>query len=707
MELEKEVSWYPNDGNGVFNQKITVLDEGFNVCHAKAADMDGDGDLDILTHGGNSDVLYLQNDGDSTFSTQIQISDDLFEPTDMEAADMDGDGDLDVISGSFQTGNIVWYENFGSGSFSSKRLLTGLLNRSHDLEFVDYDNDGDLDVVASLRYASGTYPAGIYYFENDFITSFTEVRPQASPIGTNIAIYGSGFATDGSDAVTIGGQTASISEVSDQKFTATIPTISTGFAEITIDGDFGSDTLVTPLLVNESKVIEFGPQIRLQENLSDGPGGIVAGDITGDGYNDIIVANKSSDEIIWFENNQDGTFGSENIFSTGTTDGPEDVELGDIDRDGDLDIVFGQFNDAGRIGWIRNDGASSFSFVETINFDNQVNEVRDIDLHDLDGDGYLDVLASSNGTSTPGIVWFRNEQKGTFENEARVIEAETQFINTEVHADDIDNDGDLDVLVSEYRADGDYFWYLNDGYGNFSSRDSLGITFSGAWTVETGDLNGDGYVDLITNETANNRTRWYANNRDGTFSTTGVDITTDSLHVAEFVAIDMDGDGDTDIISGDTRSGQVLRYMNDGSGNFTQVVITDDDTGAGSIQASDLDNDGDLDILFTSNNDGKVAWIENMEPTILLTQALPHAVPADTTIELYGTNFSLDGSDEVKIGETVASKTVRTANSMLVTVPSLSPGSYKVTISGSNGADTLTTPLTVIEKKEQYLVVRN
>ena len=76
-------------------------------------------------------------------------------------------------------------------------------------------------------------------------------------------------------------------------------------------------------------------------------------------------------------------------------------------------------------------------------------------------------------------------------------------------------------------------------------------------------------------------------------------------------AIDMDGDGDIDVIVGSNRDDTVAWYENNGSESFTEHVITTNADAARSVFAIDLDGDGDIDVIVGSNRDDTVAWYEN------------------------------------------------------------------------------------------------
>ena len=91
-------------------------------------------------------------------------------------------------------------------------------------------------------------------------------------------------------------------------------------------------------------------------------------------------------------------------------------------------------------------------------------------------------------------------------------------------------------------------------------------------------------------------------------------ITTAADGAISVFAADMDGDGDTDVLSASFSDNKIAWYENDGSENFTTHTITTAAYGAFSVFAADVDGDGDTDVLSASLYDDKIAWYENDMP---------------------------------------------------------------------------------------------
>ena len=132
---EREISTAADRANSVF-----------------AADVDGDGDTDVLSASENDDkIAWYENDGGSPPSfTERVISEAADFATSVFATDVDGDGDTDVLSGTFLPSKIAWWESDGGSppSFTERVLSTGAIGDT-SVFATDVDGDGDTDVLST------------------------------------------------------------------------------------------------------------------------------------------------------------------------------------------------------------------------------------------------------------------------------------------------------------------------------------------------------------------------------------------------------------------------------------------------------------------------------------------------------------------------------------------------------------------------------
>ena len=136
-----------------------------------AADMDGDGDMDIISASINDDTIaWYENNGAADPSwTAADIATSADGARSVFAADMDGDGDMDIISASANDNTIAWYENNGAADPSwTKAVIATSAEWARQVFAADMDGDGDMDIV-SASYSDNT----IAWYENGIGYSYT------------------------------------------------------------------------------------------------------------------------------------------------------------------------------------------------------------------------------------------------------------------------------------------------------------------------------------------------------------------------------------------------------------------------------------------------------------------------------------------------------------------------------------------------------
>ena len=299
------------------------------------------------------------------------------------------------------------------------------------------------------------------------------------------------------------------------------------------------------------------------------------------------------------------TDGGSGYFVPGTTFGEadytENVDLGDIDGDGDLDAVFANVS-GGRV-WLNDGNANFTATAQTL--PNSVNAA----LGDLDGDGDLDVFLTRTSTS-PDEVWL-NDGSGHFINSGQAI---GNFQSRWVKLGDFNGDGALDAIVSLYYGPSANRLFLNDGTGNFTdSGQNIGLTpGTDHRGLAVGDLDGDGDLDLFSGKyTWGDDDRIYLNDGTGLFVEHQV-VSLIGEYTGQVDFGDVDGDGDLDaIVPHGYLSSKIL--INDGTGTFSlgQVLNNEIDESS-SAQFGDFDNDGDLDILIgQSSDEPNLIWLND------------------------------------------------------------------------------------------------
>jgi len=248
-----------------------------------------------------------------------------------------------------------------------------------------------------------------------------------------------------------------------------------------------------------------------------------------------------------------------------------------------------------------------------------------IALGDIDNDGDLDLILTGKYYNS----WWNdfyvskvylNDGSGVFIEDSR--SSLTGVSDSSIALGDIDNDGDLDLILTGSYYEGSYHYvsevYLNDGSGVFIKDSRSSLTGVGWSSIALGDIDNDGDLDLIlTGWMGSQVSKVYTNNGSGVFS----EDTRSSLTGVSDSSIalgDIDNDGDLDlIITGYSSSDPFSKvYLNDGSGVFSEDSRSSlTAVGYSSIALGDIDNDGDLDLILTGDTgSGRVSKIYRNDP---------------------------------------------------------------------------------------------
>jgi hypothetical protein len=324
-----------------------------------AADLDGDGDNDVLSaSAGDDKIAWYENRG-GTFGPQQVISEEADWAISVYAADLDGDADPDVLTASSRDHEIAWYENRG-GSFGSQQIISRQALTAGAVYATDLDGDGRQDVLAALQGNDR-----IVWYKN-LGGRFSERRLITEPI-SNI---------QGIEAIAV--------------------------ADMDLDGD--SDVLAASS--RDDKIVwypndggTFGPQ-QIVTSEAHGAASVAGVDLSGDSDADILVASWGDDTIAWYEN-LGGTFGPRQIISS-EAHGARAVYAADLDLDNDLDVVSASTSD-NKIAWYEN-------LAGTFGPENVVSRpfkgAWAVYARDLDGNGSPEILAvASDGNK---VAWFEN-----------------------------------------------------------------------------------------------------------------------------------------------------------------------------------------------------------------------------------------------------------------------------------------------------------
>jgi Tol biopolymer transport system component len=350
--------------------------------------------------------------------------------------------------------------------------------------------------------------------------------------------------------------------------------------------------------------------------------GVAWGDFDGDGDPDLVVANAiNQPQMLYRNDGPDGFFQIQwdpIVQGAGDTEG---VFWADYDNDGDLDILLtNQFDQPLRL--FRNDGPATAEADGSAGFtlaaagelgDDRLGSANGACWGDYDNDGDLDVFVVHREGLNDEL--YRNQGDGTFRRVTEGVAVNNGGDGRTCACGDVDDDGDLDLFVGNFR-DGDTkatnFFYLNRGDGSFDNvtEGTLVTDRQATYGSSFVDADEDGDLDLfLSNISRTDHNALYINDGRGQFAkrTDGSIVTADSRPSKGHAWGDYDNDGDLDLfIANGTEADVDLRnflYLNDGHGRFTAVTVGDlvnDVTISAGAAWADFDADGDLD-LFVAN----------------------------------------------------------------------------------------------------------
>lgn len=552
-----------------------------------------------------------------------------FAPSTMDKGDIDGDGDNDIVAGFdfFGAPGISVLKSNGDGTYLPPVIYeTGYGMTIGEVVLYDMDGDGDLDAVASIPDHNGLTNK-LALWRNNGAGSFaprTLFNAGPGPMGIAVADFtGDGFP----DVVTcnngyIAGSENTISLLrhngqtgSGAGFLAPVNTIvgddCLRIAAADIDGDGDLDIAVGRAggggnaisVLRNNGTGEFGSQV----NYDPAPGAyvrspaVVLADMNNDGHPDLISSGAQNGGQVYGMvvirlNDGTGAFGSPLVFQLNSyTYNLDSIAVGDLNADGWLDVFgshpSGRANDGFSV--LLSNGSGGFGPVQQYEAGKST---TDLFADDVDGDGDLDVLTVANDSSV--VTVHPNQGNGDFPILQRY---DAGVLANSIDQGDLDKDGDLDLIAATGSR---VYIYSNQGAGAFVRSEWVTPMQIGEAILR--DLNNDGFLDLVMADTPNSPPYHFAtalNNGNATFGA-GVVTLVGACQAGQVEAVDLNHDGLADVAltepgacSGGTDS-HIYIARNNGDGNSFTVVNAHETEGLPwRIGASDFNNDGHMDLI--------------------------------------------------------------------------------------------------------------
>ncbi len=547
--VEKLV-WLENIGNNDFSLTPHIIQwNQDNLSDIQWVDMDGDGLEDILcTAEINDKITLFKNQGNGQFSDEIIVNNSLDAPRSVAGADLNGDGLNDVLVTWFNSEKVLWYENLGDLQFDGgTQIYSGVV---YEAEVVDIDGDSDLDILCpdwsgskcSILYNNG---------QGTFLESTIEEQILEPAFATS-------FNQDGDGDLDI---------------------ILSAYDKLAIYEQTANGTFEPGFFLSEA-------DRRIKE--------VVIEDISGDNLKDLILCSSQFNQIYYYPNNDDQSFETQKVLVQ------LDIDLynfaaADIDEDGDLDFVLYAFND--RIIWAKNNGSNEFDELETLHVGLNVSSFRrGVILEDIDLDGNLDIIMWREDL----LGWIKGLGQGEFSD---MVTLATDIQISEVAVFNFDSQGMLDIAIASFYDE--LHLVQSSEPGIFSDTQIISEDVPNLRSILNVDLNNDGYDDLVFG--SSHRIDVSINHEGDSLSQP---VTQYSEGCHDFVKLDVNYDGLPDIIT--TAQDKLILYVNNGEGTLDLPIIIDAtfDGFISALAIGDLtgDNIPDLACINTFNEEYNFYW---------------------------------------------------------------------------------------------------
>ncbi len=605
---------------------------GNGPCSVTAADIDGDGLVDLaVTNQTSNTVSVLRNTSSGSGSINFAAKIDFVtatEPVFVTANDLDKDGKTDLAIANFSSNSISVLRNISTGvgsiNFSTKADYTTGTN-PYSVVIGDLDVDGKQDLTAanygsnSISVLRNTTSSGILSF-----TAKTDFTTGSNPITLAVGDLDS----DGKLDLAVTNRSSN----SVSLFRNT----STGVGSINFAG-------------------------RYDVAAASGPWFVAIGDLNGDAKPDLAVANQSAASASIIQNTStlgNITFASKiDLTNTGSTYG---VAIGDLDGDNEPDLVVPSYLGSS-LNIFRNAQIPEITSITpskaavgasvTIsgsNFDLGGNNTSvffgttKATITNVSRNSLIVTVPAGAATNQPVVVLSKglmayssvpftvifngttNFDTNSFASKSDVTTGTTPY---SIASGDVDGDGKIDLAVTNYGSNTvSVFRNNSSGVGNISYAAKIDLaTNSNPYKVAMGDLNGDGKIDLAVANYNSGNISVFKNTSSGSISFAAkADLATSTVGPLAVAINDFDKDGMADLAAVSYNGSSTSRlsiFRNTGTPNVTtisfgSVLNFSLDFGATSIDVGDLNADGLPDVVATNSLNNSVSVVKNISPSI-------------------------------------------------------------------------------------------
>lgn len=443
--------------------------------------------------------------------------------------------------------------------------------------------------------------------------------------GFTLTVNGTGF-VNGS-TVSWNGSPRATTYVSSSQLTASIlatDVATAGTAIVTVSSPVPGGGLSNFALFEITTPVTAVGFTRSDLAVGNSPSAIVAGDFDGNGTLDLAVTNQSDNTVSILLSNGNGTFQTHVDYATGTA--PAAVAVGDFNGDGFLDIAVANYT-ANTVSVLLGNGNGTFQEHQDFSTGAGTQNPAWLAVGDFNHDGNLDLAVANEAGNTISILLGNGNGKFTLKSSPVVASGPVS-----VAVGDLNGDGILDLVVASFTGDS-VSVLLGNGDGTFKTGTVLADIHTGAHSVAVADFNNDGILDLVIGEETSGTTSLAFGKGNGTFQpltgySTGSDPTVE-------IGADLNGDGFLDLVTSNFNVQSTFTYLlSNGDGTFQFHINYGTGIGPLGLTVGDFNNDGMLDLAIAASTENTTGAVTIMTQVPPLTPSAPSLTFANTPVEI-------------------------------------------------------------------------
>jgi len=435
--------------------------------------------------------------------------------------------------------------------FTDERVIYQGMGQKKDVITADLDNDGDRDILVATE-------VGLVWHSNDGEGNFSKNKLISLQATKSIAL-------------------ADLDKDND------LDIVAVGFANVA----------TTMVWYKNDGAANFSAPIIIRSGVFRG--WVYTADVDKDENVDIILFNESgSSAISWYKNDGLANFTPTTLmagFGASQIKGSP-LSIADFDGDGDVDIATISTYIA-VITLFKNDGQGGFS--EPVVIGSTIGDANFIFNADVDKDGTPEIFTTDHSNN---ILQFKKDVTGDWQSTSIIVNTPYDLVALQI--EDFDKDGNKDILVSSFDQNSqlrDEIKFLkNQGDNTFANPIIISQNWGGL-ALAAGDFTGDDVPDAVS--IYFDRTFLHENDGLGNFMER-VNIANGGIFYHH--SVDIDGDGDLDVLLSLFLDEELVWCRNDGVGNFSAPIVIKHKIGSSYLQSTDFDDDADQDIVAFSGD---------------------------------------------------------------------------------------------------------